>query len=80
MGSHDAGGAVVRRQSVRAPGLMLAHVDLHLEHNPSVLATTTIAHRRCPVVMAGGQHRYLVAVLVGRAAASGAVSDRGGGP
>jgi hypothetical protein len=33
MGSHDACGAVVRRQSVRAAGLMLAHVDLQLEND-----------------------------------------------
>jgi hypothetical protein len=31
MGRHDAGDAVVRRQSVRASGLMLAHLDLRLE-------------------------------------------------
>ena len=40
MGSHDAGGAVVRRRSVRAAGLMLAPSDLHLEHDPCVLVTT----------------------------------------
>jgi hypothetical protein len=33
MGRHDPCGAVVRRQSVRAPGLMLAHVDLRLEND-----------------------------------------------
>jgi hypothetical protein len=33
MAGHNACGAVVRRQSVRAPGLMLAHVDLQLENN-----------------------------------------------
>jgi hypothetical protein len=65
MGSHDAGGAVVRRQSVRAPGLMLAHVDLQLENDPPYLPPPTIAHRLGPVVMAGGQLRYLAAVLVG---------------
>jgi hypothetical protein len=33
MGRHDARGAVIRRQSVRAPRLMLAHVDLRLEND-----------------------------------------------
>jgi hypothetical protein len=61
MGSHDPCGAVIRRQSVRAAGLMLAHVDLQLENDLPCCLPFTITHRRGFVVTAGGQLRYLLA-------------------